>query len=231
MQRATRVRMTRSLPRRVPWLRRAPSNPTSPVTPSRTVCPKCLGALSHDVRAARGRTAARAWRTGKPLERLDIAPFGDGAIILRGAPLELASVQRSDRYGVSRSDPAYEPSARGTTLFQERLALYALTVLGIAVSYWPAFYAVWSNEPGLSKANRGRAHRVTLDARSWSFTRLSGSAAGAGRSRPPGSRASTSPTTAPSGSFSVASSSGIRAPASAFSRACSRSPACYRCGR
>jgi serine/threonine protein kinase len=61
-------------------------------------------------------------------------------------------VQRSDRYGVSQSDPAYELSPRGTTLFQERLRIYALTELGIAVGYWPSFYAVWSNEPGVSKA-------------------------------------------------------------------------------
>ena len=52
----------------------------------------------------------------------------------------------------SQSDPAYELSPRGKTLLQERLAVYALTVTGIAAGYWPSFYAVWSNEPGVSRS-------------------------------------------------------------------------------
>jgi serine/threonine-protein kinase len=47
------------------------------------------------------------------------------------------------------SDPAHELSGDRTSL-QRRLATYGLTVLAIAVGYWPAFYLVWSGYPGLA---------------------------------------------------------------------------------
>ncbi|MEY2931952.1 MAG: hypothetical protein RL033_2701, partial [Pseudomonadota bacterium] len=59
---------------------------------------------------------------------------------------------RPTTFSTSQSDPAYELSPRGKTLLQERLAVYALTELGIAIGYWPSFYAVWRNEPGVSRA-------------------------------------------------------------------------------
>jgi serine/threonine-protein kinase len=49
------------------------------------------------------------------------------------------------------SDPAYELSPQGKTLFQERLATYGKVVTPIAAGYFPAFYLTWRGTPGVTE--------------------------------------------------------------------------------
>lgn len=51
---------------------------------------------------------------------------------------------------VSESDPAYELSARGKTLLQERLAIEGLVLVVVASCYWLTFFFTWRGHPGLS---------------------------------------------------------------------------------
>jgi eukaryotic-like serine/threonine-protein kinase len=49
------------------------------------------------------------------------------------------------------SDPAYELTARGKTLLQERLATFGKVVTPVPVAYFPAFYFTWRGTPGVTE--------------------------------------------------------------------------------
>jgi eukaryotic-like serine/threonine-protein kinase len=49
------------------------------------------------------------------------------------------------------TDPAYELTARGKTLLQERLTTVGLVATLVAVGYFPGFYFTWRTHPGIAK--------------------------------------------------------------------------------
>jgi eukaryotic-like serine/threonine-protein kinase len=57
-----------------------------------------------------------------------------------------------DEVQSGESDPAYELSARGKTMLQERLSTYALLCLLIATGYFPAFLLIWRDHPGVTRS-------------------------------------------------------------------------------
>jgi eukaryotic-like serine/threonine-protein kinase len=52
----------------------------------------------------------------------------------------------------SSTDPAHEIQSDGRTALQSRLTTYALVMLVIYLSYWPAFYLIWSRDPAVGSA-------------------------------------------------------------------------------
>jgi eukaryotic-like serine/threonine-protein kinase len=60
-------------------------------------------------------------------------------------------VGANDERTTQRTDPAFELLPNGKTLLQERLAIYALSLLVIASGYWVGFPFIWSAHPGVSR--------------------------------------------------------------------------------
>jgi eukaryotic-like serine/threonine-protein kinase len=60
-------------------------------------------------------------------------------------------VGANDDRTTQRTDPAFELLPSGKTLLQERLAIYALSLLVIASGYWVGFPFIWSAHPGVGR--------------------------------------------------------------------------------
>jgi serine/threonine protein kinase len=81
----------------------------------------------------------------------DILKTGSAAaedLANRSGPRVAANDAHDDHASAQpRTDPAHEVGIDGRAALQSRLTLYAFVNLLFCVSYWPAFYLIWSRDP------------------------------------------------------------------------------------
>jgi hypothetical protein len=80
-------------------------------------------------------------------------PVPDGQPLRQPAPPRARVNRRPTTPGTAAgTDPAHDVGGDGRTFLQARLTRYAGLVLLIYLSYWPAFYLIWSRDPRFGPA-------------------------------------------------------------------------------